>query len=214
MSRYGDRVIVANDSTGGTTGQSAFTVSVELSMVLTAQGPHGERALNLLRDAAAVLSDPARWNAPYEVAQSCCRGAIDINLALKDIEGIEEARKAVTDAAKAAIEAWRTDDQLIEGLLDALAAAVDALQAEEDNPGGRRGRQIGHLVQELTRQEMGWRRPRPCATPGPGSTGTPLASCTGRAPRPSSPGSRAWWWPLGSCSWGFRNVPNGCCIWR
>jgi hypothetical protein len=43
-------------------------------MVLTVQGPHGERALNLLQDAAAVLSDPARWNAPYEVTQSCCRG--------------------------------------------------------------------------------------------------------------------------------------------
>ncbi|MYQ39876.1 hypothetical protein B046DRAFT_06125 [Streptomyces sp. LamerLS-316] len=32
---------------------------------------------------------------------------------------------------------------------------VDALRAEENNPGGRRVRQIGHLVQELTRQEMG-----------------------------------------------------------
>ncbi|CAL9615860.1 hypothetical protein SUDANB37_05750 (plasmid) [Streptomyces sp. enrichment culture] len=40
-------------------------------------------------------------------------------------------------------------------LLDTLAGAVDALRAEEDNPGGRRVRQIGHLVQELTRQEMG-----------------------------------------------------------
>ncbi|KUM68157.1 hypothetical protein AQI84_39165 [Streptomyces griseorubiginosus] len=126
-------------------------------MALTAQGPPGERALNLLRDAAAVLSDPARWNAPYEIAQSCCRGAIDsiLDLAPQDIEGIEAARKAVTDAAKAAVGAWRTGDQIPEGLLDALVGAVDALQAEEGNPGGRRVRQIGYLVQELTRQEMG-----------------------------------------------------------
>lgn len=126
-------------------------------MALTAQGPHGERALNLLRDAAAVLSKPARWNAPYEVAQSCCRGAIDsiLNLAPKDIEGVEAAKNAVADAAKLAVEAWRTGGQVPEGLLDALAAAVDALRTEESNPGGRRLRQIGHLVQELTRQEMG-----------------------------------------------------------
>ncbi|PCG86763.1 hypothetical protein CIB93_07435 [Streptomyces sp. WZ.A104] len=126
-------------------------------MALTAQGPHGERALNLLRDAAAVLSDPPRWNAPYEVAQSCCRGAIDsiLNLAPKDIEGIEAATRAVTDAANAAVDVWRTDQQVPDELLDVLAAAVDALRAEEGNPGGRRIRQIGHLVQELTRQEMG-----------------------------------------------------------
>ncbi|WP_143660006.1 hypothetical protein [Streptomyces sp. WZ.A104] len=148
---------VANSSTGGTASQSAFTVSTELSMALTAQGPHGERALNLLRDAAAVLSDPPRWNAPYEVAQSCCRGAIDsiLNLAPKDIEGIEAATRAVTDAANAAVDVWRTDQQVPDELLDVLAAAVDALRAEEGNPGGRRIRQIGHLVQELTRQEMG-----------------------------------------------------------
>jgi hypothetical protein len=42
--------------------RTPFTVLAELSMALTAQGPPGERALNLLRDAAAVLSDPARWN--------------------------------------------------------------------------------------------------------------------------------------------------------
>lgn len=148
---------VANDSSGGTADRTAFTVSAELSMALTAQGPHGERALNLLRDAAAVLSDPARWNAPYEVAQSCCRGAIDsiLNLAPKDIEGIEAAKSAVTDAAKATAGAWRADHPIPAELLDTLADAVDALRAEENNPGGRRVRQIGHLVQELTRQEMG-----------------------------------------------------------
>ncbi|RSM99054.1 hypothetical protein [Streptomyces sp. WAC 01420] len=148
---------VANDPSGGAAGRASFTVSAELSMALTAQGPPGDRALNLLRDAAAVLSDPARWNAPYEVAQSCCRGAIDsiLDLAPQDIEGIEAARNALTDAAKAAVGAWRTGDQIPEGLLDALAGAVDALRAEENNPGGRRVRQIGHLVQELTRQEMG-----------------------------------------------------------
>ncbi|HEY8986402.1 MAG TPA: hypothetical protein VIU15_43370, partial [Streptomyces sp.] len=122
-----------------------------------AQGPHGERALNLLRDAAAVLSDPGRWSAPYEVAQSCCRGAIDsiLNLAPRDITGIEAVAKAVTDAAKSAVDAWRAGGQVPQGLLDGLAAAVDALRAEEGNPGGRRIRQIGYLVQELTRQEMG-----------------------------------------------------------
>lgn len=84
-------------------------------------------------------------------------GAIDsiLNLAPKDIEGIEAAKNAVASAAKSAVEAWRAGGQVPEGLLDALAAAVDALRAEEGNPGGRRVRQIGHLVQELTRQEMG-----------------------------------------------------------
>jgi hypothetical protein len=150
-------VTVANGSPGGDAGQTGFAVSAELSTALTAQGPHGERALNLLRDAAAVLSDPGRWHAPYEVSQSCCRGAIDsiLNLAPRDIEGIEAARGTVTDTAKSTVEAWRAHDQVPEGLLDELAAAVDALRAEEANPGGRRIRQIGHLVQELTRQEMG-----------------------------------------------------------
>ncbi|MEV6537135.1 hypothetical protein AB0M86_47650, partial [Streptomyces sp. NPDC051639] len=148
---------VANYSAGGAAAGTGFTVSAELSMALAAQGPHGERALNLLRDAAAVLSAPTRWNAPYEVAQSCCRGAIDsiLNLAPKDIEGIEAARKAVTDAAKAAVDARHAGDPVPAALLDALAVAVDALRREEGNPGGRRVRQIGHLVQELTRQEMG-----------------------------------------------------------
>lgn len=155
--RYGDRMTVANDSPGGAVGSTGFAVSDELSTALTAQGPHGERALSLLRDAAAVLSDPDQWHAPYEVAQSCCRGAIDsiLNLAPKDITGIEAARDAVTDAAKSAVEAWRANAQVPNGLLDELTAAVDALHAEEANPGGRRIRQIGHLVQELTRQEMG-----------------------------------------------------------
>ncbi|MFF7043713.1 hypothetical protein ACIP4T_09835 [Streptomyces massasporeus] len=148
---------VENDFSGGDGGPTGFAVSAELSTALAAQGPHGERAFNLLRDAAAVLSDPGRWNAPYEVAQSCCRGAIDsiLNLAPKDIPGIEAARDAVTDAAKAAVEACQADGSVPQGLLDELAAAVNALRAEEANPGGRRIRQIGHLVQELTRQEMG-----------------------------------------------------------
>lgn len=67
--RYGGPVTVANDSAGGAAASTGFTVSVELSMALAAQGPHGERALNLLRDAAAVLSDPTRWNAPYEASE-------------------------------------------------------------------------------------------------------------------------------------------------
>ncbi|MFF1720513.1 hypothetical protein [Streptomyces sviceus] len=78
-----------------------------------------------------------------------------LNLAPKDFEGIEAARKAVTDAAKNTVEAWRTDEQVPEGLLDDLAAAADALRLEENNPGGQRVRQLGHPVQELTRQEMG-----------------------------------------------------------
>ncbi|WP_329347154.1 hypothetical protein OG226_51365 [Streptomyces sp. NBC_01261] len=145
------------DSAGGDADRAGFTVSAELSMALAAQGPHGERALNLLRDASAVLSDPGRWSAPYEVAQSCCRGAIDsiLNLAPRDITGIEAVTKAVTDVAKSAVDAWRAGGQVPEGLLNELAAAVDVLRAEEGNPGGRRIRQIGYLVQELTRQEMG-----------------------------------------------------------
>ncbi|MFD7757233.1 hypothetical protein [Streptomyces sp. NPDC059757] len=148
---------LANGSLDGDAGHFGFAVSTELSMALAAQGPHGDRALNLLRDAAAVLSDPGQWNAPYEVAQSCCRGAIDsiLNLAPKDLQGIEAAREAVTDGAKSAADTWRADGQVPAGLLDELTAAVDALRAEEGNPGGRRIRQIGHLVQELTRQEMG-----------------------------------------------------------
>lgn len=211
--RYGDQVSVENDPSGGDDGPTGFTVSAELSTALATQGPHGERALNLLRDAAAVLSDPGRWNAPYEVAQSCCRGAIDsiLNLAPKDIPGIEAARDAVTEAAKAAVEACRANGSVPQGLLDELAAAVDALRAEEANPGGRRIRQIGHLVQELTRQEMGLAEVEAVRNSWTRFYRDTSSVLHGRAPRPNSPasGSRAWWPPSSSSSWGCRSVPNG-----
>ncbi|MFK0047796.1 hypothetical protein ACIQU4_27670 [Streptomyces sp. NPDC090741] len=135
----------------------AAVLSPDLAAALRSCGPDGERALRLLQDAAAVLAEPGRWNAPYEVAQSCCRNAIDsvLHLAPKDLPGIEAARRAVVDAAKAIAGAWCADGQVPSAALTGLAESVKALRGEEANPGGQRIRQIGYLVQQQTRQEMG-----------------------------------------------------------
>lgn len=137
--------------------QFSSAVSSELADALRSQGPDGERALNLLRDGAAILADPSRWQAPYEIAQSCCRSAIDsvLKLAPKNLPGIEGARRAVTDAAKIVAKAWHGGALFPAVALDRLADSVDALRAEEQNPGGQRIRQIGFLVQQQTRQELG-----------------------------------------------------------
>jgi hypothetical protein len=54
-----------------------------------------------------------------------------------------------------AAETWRAGAQDPAPGLEALAGAVDTLLQEEQDPGGFRIRQVGQLVQEQTRREMG-----------------------------------------------------------
>lgn len=128
----------------------------ELASALEALGPHRERALRLLRDAAMVLADPGRWHAPYEVAQSCCRGALDavVHIVGDDFPGPQSAQRKVTAAAAAVTHAWRAqqssgsdpgillaDAEHIAALLpqlEALASAVDGMELQQ--PGRRDGR--------------------------------------------------------------------------
>ncbi|MFE5399616.1 hypothetical protein ACFQ9U_34280 [Streptomyces sp. NPDC056568] len=132
-------------------------VRSELMSALQAQGAHGQRALSLLLDSAQIMNAPAVFQAPYEVAQSCLRGALDsvLKIAGEDFPGLRSATEAVTKAAGAVADAWRHRGGVGAGDLDVLVGAVDQLRAEQENRGGFRTRQIGHLVLEQTRQEMG-----------------------------------------------------------
>ncbi|MFJ8787054.1 hypothetical protein [Streptomyces sp. NPDC102476] len=128
-----------------------------LVSALQAQGAHGQRALNLLLDAARILNDPAVFHAPYEVAQSCLRGALDsiLKIAGEDFPGLRSATEAVAETAGAVADTWQRCQETETGSLDALAKAVEQLRAEQAERGGFRTRQIQHLVAEQTRQEMG-----------------------------------------------------------
>jgi hypothetical protein len=128
-----------------------------LVSALQAQGTHGQRALNLLLDAACILNDPAAFHAPYELAQSCLRGALDsvLKIAGEDFPGLRSATEAVTEAAGAVADTWQHRQETEARGLDALARTVEKLRAEQAERGGFRTRQIGHLVAEQTRQEMG-----------------------------------------------------------
>ncbi|WP_030933722.1 hypothetical protein [Streptomyces sp. NRRL B-24720] len=132
-------------------------VRSELVSALQAQGAHGQRALSLLLDAAQIMNAPAGFQAPYEVAQSCLRGALDsvLKIAGEDFPGVRSATEAVSKAAGAVVDAWRHHGEVEAGDLVVLVSAVDQLRAEQANRGGFRTRQIGHLVLEQTRQEMG-----------------------------------------------------------
>uniref|UniRef100_A0AAU1UMH8 Uncharacterized protein n=1 Tax=Streptomyces sp. NBC_00119 TaxID=2975659 RepID=A0AAU1UMH8_9ACTN len=131
-------------------------VRSELVSALQAHGDHGQRALSLLLDAAQIMNAPAAFRAPYEVAQSCLRGALDsvLKIAGEDFPGLRSATEAVTKTAGVVADAWR-HREVGAGDLDVLVSAVDELRAEQANRGGFRTRQIGHLVLEQTRQEMG-----------------------------------------------------------
>lgn len=129
----------------------------ELVSALQAQGDKGRRALSLMRDAAHVLNNTDAFQTPYEVAQSCLRGALDsvLSIAGEEFPGLRSATKAVTEAAEAVTDAWRRQHEVEAADLDVLADAVEELRAEQADRGGFRTRQIGHLVAEQTRQEMG-----------------------------------------------------------
>lgn len=156
--RYGGAV--SSPVPGGEQAEPSLAVCVvrpELVSALQAQGANGQRALNLLLDAAQILNHPAALRAPYEVAQSCLRGALDsiLKIAGDDFPGLLSATKAVTEAAGAVADAWRRRNEVEAVDLDVLVAAVEGLRAEQADRGGFRTRQIGHLVLEQTRQEMG-----------------------------------------------------------
>ncbi|WP_157594902.1 hypothetical protein [Streptosporangium amethystogenes] len=65
-----------------------FIVQADLVAALTAQGANGERAVNLLATAGMMLSTPQRYPAAAEVAQSCCRSALDSILKIAGDEGL------------------------------------------------------------------------------------------------------------------------------
>lgn len=152
--------LVPDPLSGGEQAEPSLAVCgvrPELVLALQAQGGHGQRALSLLLDAARVLNRPAEFRAPYEVAQSCLRGALDsvLSIAGEDFPGLLSATKAVTEAAGAVADAWRQQGGVGSGDLDVLVGAVEELRAEQAERGGFRTRQIGRLVAEQTRQEMG-----------------------------------------------------------
>ncbi|MHA6757322.1 hypothetical protein [Streptacidiphilus sp. PAMC 29251] len=135
---------------------NALTIEPDLVQALIAQGKHGERALNLLRDAAKILSEPQTFSAPYEVAQTCCRGAVDsiLNIAGQNFPGLFSARLEVAARAKALVDA--PDLEVGAPLeLGALTQAVQVLREEESNRGGFRVRQVGALVRKHTQREIG-----------------------------------------------------------
>ncbi|MFI8794356.1 hypothetical protein [Streptomyces sp. NPDC055105] len=145
---------------GGEPPESVSAVCVvgsELVSALQAQGAHGQRALSLLLDAARIMNAPTVFQAPYEVAQSCLRGALDsvLKIAGEDFPGVRSASEAVSRAAGVVADAWRHHGEVGAGDLGVLVGAVDQLRAEQANRGGFRTRQIGCLVLEQTRQEMG-----------------------------------------------------------
>ena len=99
-------------SLGGEQADSSSAVCgvrLELVSALQAQGGNGQRALSLLLDAAHVLNCPAEFRTPYEVAQSCLRGALDSGLGIagEDFPGLRSATKAVTETVGAVADAWR-----------------------------------------------------------------------------------------------------------
>ncbi|MFI7174651.1 hypothetical protein [Streptomyces spororaveus] len=139
------------------TGPFQAAVSADLAEVLRALGDDGERALNLLRDAAAILDDPGSWHAPYEVAQSCCRGAIDsvLKMTPSDFPGILAARRRLADSAERVSDVWRANADVPAAALDELVEAVAGYRGEEENAGGQRIKQLNHLLDQMTRQQFG-----------------------------------------------------------
>lgn len=79
----------------------------ELVLALQAQGGNGQRALSLLLDAAHILNSSSAFEAPYEVAQSCLRGALDSVLSIsgEDFPGVRGATRAVSEVAGAVADA-------------------------------------------------------------------------------------------------------------
>jgi len=132
----------------------SLSVPEEILVALRTEGGPGDRAASLLLDAAKVLSDPGQFQAPAEVAQACCRGAVDSvwKMAGDDFFGLEKAKQRVIDQAKALVDRDAKGRQLNTAK---LATAVDKLRAEEGNKSGFRIRQIDSLVHQRTRQELG-----------------------------------------------------------
>lgn len=108
-------------------------------------------------DAAHVLNRSVEFCAPYEVAQSCLRGALDsvLRIAGEDFPGLRSATRALTEAAGAVADAWRHQGWVGAREMDVLVGAVEGLRAEQAERCGFRTRQIGRLVAEQSRQEMG-----------------------------------------------------------
>lgn len=91
----------SGSGTAGAFQTAVCAVGPELTEALRAQGPAGERALDLLLDAALILNHPERLRRPYELAKSCVRGALDSvlnNMAGEDFPGPRRAWQAVADS--------------------------------------------------------------------------------------------------------------------
>ncbi|MDX3585748.1 hypothetical protein [Streptomyces europaeiscabiei] len=148
----------SGSGTAGAFQTAVCAVGAELTEALRAQGPAGERALDLLLDAALILNHPERLRRPYKVAQSCVRGALDSvlnNMAGEDFPGPKRARQAVVEAAGTVADSWGLHRQVTQEDLGVLLEAVGELRAQQAQRGGFRARQVGQLVFDQTRLEMG-----------------------------------------------------------
>ncbi|WP_141726132.1 hypothetical protein [Actinacidiphila rubida] len=134
---------------------AATVLRTDLAEALRGQGDNGQRAVDLLRAAHKLLTDPGLLPASAEVAQSCCRGALDsIFKIVGESPGIQTAQRSVVKCAKALVAAYGEREDLA-GALSDLADAVAELEAEEAFPGGARIRQVGSLVLRQTGREAG-----------------------------------------------------------
>ncbi|MGW5666268.1 hypothetical protein ACWEWG_40740 [Streptomyces sp. NPDC003758] len=162
---------------------AACVIRPGLVSALQAQGDTGRRALSLMRDAAHVLNNTGAFHAPYEVAQSCLRGALNsvLSIAGEEFPGLRGATKAVAEAAGAVTDAWRRQHEVEAADLDVLADAAEELRVEQADRGGFRTWQIGHLVAEQTRAAT---RTIPAQPGAPARTATRHRSRSRSRPRP------------------------------
>ncbi|MFJ4680606.1 hypothetical protein [Kitasatospora sp. NPDC088783] len=135
-------------------------VGDDLAAALQAAGAGGEgaRALGLLRDAHRILSDPAAYDRPAEIAESCVRSAVESLLKLGERKkekppGLASAARALLKAVNAyrppgAAPARRGYDP--GAAWQHVNAAADRLRLQLDNPGGYHDRRAAGIVEHRT----------------------------------------------------------------
>ncbi|MEY9940474.1 hypothetical protein ABH928_004853 [Streptacidiphilus sp. MAP5-3] len=150
-------IVVSEASQAMPDPEGSSTISSQLVDLLVSQGEYGERAARLLQAAQRVLADE-EMPAAEEVAQSCCRGALDalLKMAGEDFPGVLGAQKDVIASAKQVVAARQGDEAGgLDECLERLEQTVAALEEQESDKGGFRIRQVGQLVHDQTGWEMG-----------------------------------------------------------